>query len=113
MDNRKQLKGHDSHESRELMLHSRQGPMLNAHPYPETGTGPIQATDDFAVLIDFARILWKRKGVVVLTVLLGVLTALAITLSMTPMYSARTTMAIENTQEPFNGKSMTDPLIMT
>ena len=113
MDNRKQLKGHDSHESRELMLQSRQGQMLNAHHYPETGPVPIQSTDDFAFLIEFARILWKRRWVVVLMVLVGAVTAMAVTFWMTPMYSARTTMAIENAQEPFGGKSVTDPLIMT
>src|SRR5262249_38476712 len=75
MDNRKQLKGHDSHESHELMLQSRQGQMVNAHPYPETGPVPIQSTDDFAFLIEFARILWKRKWVVVLMVLVGAVTA--------------------------------------
>jgi polysaccharide biosynthesis transport protein len=114
MDKRRQLNGHDSHES-QLVLQSRNSQMLNATPYADPRQVPIQGTDDFALLLQFAQLLWKRKWVLVATVAVGALVAIIMTLSATPIYTATASLAVDNIQEPFTTKPVTtgDPMIMT
>ena len=99
---RKQLNGQDSHESHDLILQSRQAHALNVRP--EIMTPPSVESDDFAVLMQFARLLWKRKWVLVFTCLIGVIAATGLTLYQTPMYVANISLQIDNLQEPFGSK---------
>src|SRR5512138_3788781 len=107
MDSRRQLNGHDSHENHEIVLQSRQGQMLNARPYVDHTVGSTEAADDFAVLVQYAQILWKSKWILISAALVGIVFATVITLQMTPLYRARTSMQIENIQEPFVAKQNT------
>src|SRR5262249_29574104 len=101
MDNRKELNGHDSYGDHELVLHNRPGPILNARHSIDHASGPSEAADDFAVLLQYGQLLWKSKRLLLAIGLVGALFATAITLQMTPLYKAKTSLEIENVQEPF------------
>jgi polysaccharide biosynthesis transport protein len=113
---RKQLNGHDSHhENYEVVPYSHSGEILNGRAYTDALPGTTESTDDFAILMQFARILWKRKWVLLSTTALGGLIGIGIALRVTPQYRASTTMEIQNSQEqPFGGKlAASDPMITT
>src|SRR4030095_3755430 len=96
---RKQLKGQDSHENHDLVLQSRQPHGLSVHQ--DVMTPPRTESDDFAVIMQFVRLLWKRRWVLVFTCLIGAIAATALTLSQTPIYVAQVSLQIDNLQEPF------------
>ena len=77
---RKQLNGHDSHDNYEVVPRPYSGEILNARAYTDAVPTPTESTDDFAILMQFVRILWKRKWVLAVTVALGALIAIGMTL---------------------------------
>ncbi len=107
MDNRRLPSGNDSHENHEAIVRSPQRPALNVRGYPEVTGAPVHETDDFAVLMQYVWILWKHKWALVFGLMLGGLAGLAVTLWMTPMYRATTSIEIQNVQEPFGAPMVT------
>src|SRR5215813_7083912 len=101
MDNTRQLKSHDGSENHDLVLQSRQAQSLSVH---QDLVPPRAETDDFAVVMQFVRLLWKRKWVLVFTCVIGAIVATERTLSETPQYVSVTSLEIENVQEPFGSR---------
>jgi len=107
MDNRKQLNGNESDESHELVFQPRPGQILNARPYVDRLDASNESNDEFAALLQYAQLLWKCKSILVLAAVIGILLATAVTLQMTPLYRAKTSMQIDvNAQEPFGGNAL-------
>src|SRR5215831_13185858 len=96
---RKQLNGQDSQENHDLILQSRQPHALNVHN--EVMAPPRPESDDLALVMQFVRLLWKRKWVLVLTGLIGAIAAIKVTLDQLPIYVASASLQIDNLQEPF------------
>ena len=114
MHNTRQLKGHDSPESHEYPMRLPQSQALNMRTYPELTTIPASGTDDFSAVMEYFWILMKRKWALTLAVVLGALLSLGLTLWMIPLYRARTSIEIQNVQEPFGSAIvMADPTLMT
>jgi polysaccharide biosynthesis transport protein len=113
MDYPRQLKGHDSHENHEVMMRPHSGYMLNARAYPDVAVP--KETDDLTLVMQYVRVLWKHKRMMGISVLLGGLVALIVSLMMTPMYRARTSIEVQNIQEPFSTQRVTaqDPTLLT
>jgi uncharacterized protein involved in exopolysaccharide biosynthesis len=97
------------------ILLSRQMRMMPVQYLP----GPTNATavepDDITVLMQYLQVIWKHKWIVVAGAILGILTGLGISLSMTPMYRASTTLEIQDFQEPMrvNAVVAADPNLGT
>jgi polysaccharide biosynthesis transport protein len=108
---RKQLNGQDSQGNHDLILPSRQPHGLSVHN--EVMVPPRQESDDFAVIMQFVRLLWKRKWVLVLTSLIGAIAATQYTLNQLPMYVASASMQIDNLQEPFGSRLISSNPAMT
>src|ERR1051326_1920736 len=98
--------GDDSHENQEAIVRSP-GSTLNVREYREATGAPVREMDDFAVLTQYVSILWKQKWALVFGLMLGGLAGLAVTLWMTPMYRATTSIEIQNIQEPFGAPTVT------
>jgi capsular exopolysaccharide synthesis family protein len=114
MDNPRQLNGHDSHENHELVMRPRHGQTLNVRAYPEPTAAPVAETDDFSALMQYLWILRKHKWALGLALLLGALASLGVSVWMTPMYRAKTSLEIQNVQEPFSAPIVTaDPALVT
>src|SRR5262249_6160957 len=64
-------------------------------------TPPRAESDDFATVMQFVRLLWKRKWVLVFTCLIGAIVATGLTLNQMPIYVTAVSMQIDNLQEPF------------
>jgi succinoglycan biosynthesis transport protein ExoP len=99
---RKQLNGQDSHENHDLILQSRQPHALSVHQ--DVMAPPRTESDDLSVVMQFVRLLWKRKRVLVFTCLIGAIAATAVTLYQRPIYVAAVSMQIDNLQEPFGSR---------
>ncbi len=109
---RKQLNGQDSQEDYSLILQSRQPHALSVHQ--DVMAPPRPESDDFAAVMQFVRLLWKRKWVLVSTCLIGAIAATALTLYQVPMYVASASMQIDNLQEPFGGRLIaSNPALQT
>src|SRR5262249_44302093 len=96
---RKQLNGQDSHENHDLVLQSRQPHGLRVHQ--DVMAPPPTESDDFTIILQYVRLLWKRKWVLVFTCLIGAMAATGLTLNEMPMYVSSVSMQIDNLQEPF------------
>jgi len=110
---RKQLNGQDSHENQDLVVQSRQAHALNIHS--DVIAPPRPESDDFATVMQFVRLLWKRKWVLVFTCLIGAIVATGLTLDQIPIYVASVSMQIDNLQEPFGGSRLiaSNPALQT
>src|SRR5262245_51438080 len=109
---RKQLNGQDSQENQDLVLQSREAHALNIHQ--DVITPPRPESDDFANIMQYVRLLWKRKWVLVLTCLIGAIAATAVTLYQRPIYFAAVSMQIDNLQEPFGTRLIaSNPALQT
>src|SRR5436309_15414157 len=106
MDNPRLPSG-NSHEDHEAIMRRPHGETLNVRGYPELTAAPMHETNDFAVLMQYVWILWKHKWALVFGLMLGGLAGLAVTLWMTPMYRATTSIEIQNVQEPFGAPMVT------
>src|SRR5204862_4350963 len=71
--------------------------------------------DDVLFVMQYLRILWKHKWVLLLSLVLGGLVGVGISLYTTPMYSSSATMEIPNATEPFSSGALarTDPTLTT
>src|SRR5262245_27087105 len=105
MDNSRQLNAHNIDEIYDLMTRA-QATQQVANLRPHADTAAFSESDDFAVLMQYLRILWKRKWLLALTMLLGSFVAIAVSLGMTPLYRAKTTVEIQNIQEPFGSRAV-------
>lgn len=83
-------------------------PQAEPAPVPEAGYGygygygPDYADEQASgSLLDYWRILMRRKGTLILITFLGGLLALLVTLPQTPIYQARTTLEIQGLNEDF------------
>src|SRR5262245_27788949 len=101
MNNRRQLNGNENDERHELVYQSRPGQVVNARPFVDRLDASTESNDEFAALLQYVQLLWKCKAIVLSAAVMGVLLATALTLRMTPLYKAKTSMQIENIQEPF------------
>src|SRR5262245_20659276 len=110
---RKQLNGQDSHDNQDLVLQPRQAHALNIHQ--DVTAPPRPESDDFATVMQFVRLLWKRKWVLVFTCLIGAIVATALTIDDVPIYVASVSMQIDNLQEPFGGSRLiaSNPALQT
>jgi len=114
MENQRQLKGHDGHESHELPVQFRRSQALNAYSYTDTTAISASETDDLTLLMQYFWILVQHKWALVLTIVLGALASVGVSLLTTPMYRASTSMEIQNVQEPFGSAIVTtDPTLVT
>ena len=88
------------------------GPLVPRRPQPEPapapepaygyGYGPDYADEQASgSLLDYWRILMRRKGTLILITFLGALLALLATLPQTPIYQARATLEIQGLNEDF------------
>src|SRR5262245_46702216 len=68
---------------------------------PQGLTGTISENYDIAFVVHYLRVLWKGKWILLLCTVLGVLGGFAKSLWTTPLYFARTSLQIEQLQEPF------------
>ncbi len=69
-------------------------------------TPPLQTTESKArglmmTLADFLEILWRRKAVVLATVLISLLLAVVYLVMATPKYAAQVSLIIQNKEDPF------------
>src|ERR1041385_3853290 len=114
MNNPHQLNGHDGHQSGEIAVRPRNAYAVDSPMYPAPA-GPAEETEsDLSVLLQYFWILWKHKFVLILTLVLGVLGALIISLLVTPLYRAKTSLEIQKIQEPFGASIVTaDPTVPT
>src|SRR5687767_12599967 len=103
MSNVPRLEGHDGFDSQEIILRSRQTqPVLATLPQSRVLNASVAEPDDIAVVMQYLQVLWKQKWVLAISVLIGALAGLGVSLWVTPMYWASTTLEIQNTQEPFS-----------
>ena len=73
-------------------------------PFPGTLEEPGPA-----LLPEYLHILQRRKGTLILIVLLGLLTSLLLTLPQTPIYQARASIEIQNLNENFLQYAQREP----
>jgi len=70
---------------------------------PKNQTDQIDQTDEIN-LLDYWRVIWKRRLLILLLFLISVVAAAVISLRMTPIYQARATlMPVESSQSRFSG----------
>src|SRR5262245_53614186 len=101
-------------ESYEMILGrpNRQPPSLRY--YSDEAREPNAETDDFQEVLRFLQVLWRHKWILAASLTFGGLTALGISLYMTPKYFAQTSMQIETQQEPFGTSVLSqDPTLVT
>lgn len=96
-------------------MRPRQGQTLNVRAYTDASTAPpVAETDDLMLIMQFVQILWNRKWTLALTLVLGALAGLGFSLWTVPMYSAKTSLEIQNLQDPLAGRTLTvDPTFAT
>src|SRR5262245_8774762 len=112
MDNTRQLKSRDGDEKHELVLRSRHGHNLSLPQ--DVVPPPREETDDFAVIMQFVRLLWKRKWVLVFTGIIGAIVGTVQTLREMPFYVSAASLQIDNLQEPFGARLIaTSPALTT
>jgi len=89
-------------------------PMRYADTRNTTAMPADSDSDDLVVVLQYLRVLWNHKWILLLSGTLGCLIALAIVLRTVPLYEAATTIEIQNVQEPF-GPSLVaaDPALAT
>jgi succinoglycan biosynthesis transport protein ExoP len=68
---------------------------------PPYGYDYLEQPDDSGSLLDYARILRRHKGTLLLIAFLGTLAAVLVTLPQTPVYQARTSLEIVELNENF------------
>jgi len=65
--------------------------------------------DDVAALLEYLRIFWRHKWTLAASLVLGLVAALTVSLSMTPMYRATATLEIQDVQDPLSPFLASDP----
>ena len=111
-----QVQGDDQHENRHMIVRTDRRPLSVRYAMPEQAAPPVQDTDDLVFVMQYLRILWKHKWVLVLSLVLGALLGIGVSLWMVPLYESAATMEIQNVQEPFSSAfigSQADPALMT
>src|SRR5688572_23263809 len=114
MSNVPRLESHTGNSGHEIILPGRRMPVGYAAPERITAAAPSES--DVAVVMQYLQILWRHKWAMLCGALLGILAALGVSLWMTPMYQASTTLEIQNVQEPFGPASLvggSDPALAT
>ncbi len=71
--------------------------------YGPIGQEPAQDEDDGPGLIEYWRVLQRRKGTVILISVLGLLLAILITLPMTPVFQAKALIEVQDVNSDFLG----------
>src|SRR5881628_2745955 len=108
MGNLPQIHGPEDHENQQIILRAsdRQFPVL-----PSVGVDASLAqapeTDDFQAFMHYLWILWRHKWALLLSLILGGLASLGITLYTTPLYRATASLEVQNIRELFNNSSAT------
>src|SRR5215471_16334419 len=68
----------------------------------------INEPDDLATLVQYLRLLWNHKWILLLAMTLGAIASLVYVLRITPLYTATTTVAIEKPPQVFS-KPLIEP----
>lgn len=71
--------------------------------YGPIGQEPAQEEDDGPGLVEYWRVLQRRKGTVILISVLGLLLAVLITLPMTPVFQAKALLEVQDVNRDFLG----------
>src|SRR5881628_3612714 len=102
MTTRLRLQDDDHYENQALTVRGS-GSALNVRHLNNQAPPPAsQEADDVLFVMQYLRILWKHKWVLLLSLVLGGLVGVGISLYTTPMYSSSATMEIPNATEPFS-----------
>src|ERR1017187_5716657 len=70
-------------------------------PYMEVPSPTVLNGEAPPLLLEYWRMLWRRKGALLLIAFLGLLAAVLLTLPQTPVYRARTSIEIQNLNQNF------------
>src|SRR5512147_1794434 len=89
-----QIQGDDQHENRHMIVRADKRPLNVRYAVPEHAAAPLQDTDDLVFVMQYLRILWKHKWVLVLSLLLGAMLGIGVSLWMVPLYESAATMEI-------------------
>jgi len=110
----KQLPGYDGPDGREnpaALMRRNEAPL--AAPLPYIFTEPAAEPDDFQTLLRYARILWRHKWTLAFSLLLGIIAALGVSLTITPMYRSAASIEIQGVRETFGSLGGNDASLGT
>src|SRR5262245_9388742 len=68
----------------------------------------VNEPDDLATLVQYLRLFWSHKWILLLAMTLGAIASLVYVLRITPMYMSATTVEIQKPPQPF-GKPLVEP----
>src|SRR5215471_6348638 len=71
------------------------------YPFSAPSSVPEPEPDDLQVLLQLLQLLWRHKSVLALSLLAGIFAAAALSLYMTPLYRATSTLQIQSVREMF------------
>src|SRR6185295_3700273 len=69
----------------------------------------VNEPDDLATLVQYLRLFWSHKWILLLAMTLGVIASLVYVLRITPLYTSATTVEIQKPVQPFGNKPMVEP----
>src|SRR5436305_1191586 len=81
-----------------------------SYGYAGYGYGDMPERAEGGTLLEYWRILRRRKGTLMLVPLLGVLAAILVTLPQTPVYQARGALEIQNINNDFLNSKQLNPV---
>jgi len=92
----------DRNINRAMMPLSRSGQSeIARYPLSASSSVPEPEADDLQVLLQLLQLLWRHKRVLALSLLAGIFAAAAVSLYMTPLYRATSTLEIQAVREMF------------
>src|SRR5690349_8729602 len=68
----------------------------------------VNEPDDLATLVQYLRLLWNQKWILLLAISLGAIASLVYVMRITPLYMSVATVEIQKPPQPFGGKPVVE-----